>query len=401
MLPAGVLLVAVSAIGALRFGLQLRHAVSSTARVRQASPPDRPPHTRADTTAIAVGAPANWSEDHTDATPSHYYVWCNDSPRSDQPRDENGIVLCEYRHLSRPVYNATSIAQNAMHSWETWLHAGSETALDEFLRHARWLRDGMDERGRYVYGWPMPERSLEPPWYSAMAQGLAISVLTRAWAHTLDDSYLEAAQRALAPFSVDVADGGVVTDGGRWLEEYPDGTRVLNGAIFGLFGLWDLARTGNGEARTMFDMAAGYLAEHLPDYESHGAILYEQLEGRFSHPVYYRLQNKQIHALWVITGDRRFREVHRRWTRSLKAYPAPVFINMKTGAGSRIVTGEVDLVFKVYYPGAEVTVRRVERDGRASSVLARLPLYFTTYQRASFSWTAPTSPSPVRYRFDC
>ena len=87
----------------------------------------------------------------------------------------------------------------------------------------------------------------ERGWYSAMSQGQAISLLCRVYAETGESAYWRAASDALAPFSVDVARGGVRayflnSSDLVWFEEYP--TRpshlfVLNGFLYSLLGLAD------------------------------------------------------------------------------------------------------------------------------------------------------------------
>merc|ERR1712210_83385 len=82
-------------------------------------------------------------------------------------------------------------------------------------------------------------------WYGAMAQGHAMSVLTRAWLTTNDTQYSEAAIRALHLFSVPSEEGGIVAkflDTLKWYEEYPTvpGSFVLNGFMYSLMGLHDV-----------------------------------------------------------------------------------------------------------------------------------------------------------------
>ena len=114
-----------------------------------------------------------------------------------------------------------------------------------FLRSADWFVRYQDRRG----GWSVPvERRLADGrlrlaagWYSAMAQGQAMSVLTRAYALSDDRRYLDCARRATALFDIPSADGGLLATlfNLRWYEEYPTvpGTFVLNGFIYALVGL--------------------------------------------------------------------------------------------------------------------------------------------------------------------
>ena len=126
-----------------------------------------------------------------------------------------------------------------------------------FVRSANWFVRHQDERG----GWSVPvERRLAdgrlrlaPGWYSAMAQGQAMSVLTRAYTVTGDRKYLDSALRATAVFDVASTDGGVLASlfNQPWYEEYPTvpGTFVLNGFIYALVGLYDLLSAASADGR--------------------------------------------------------------------------------------------------------------------------------------------------------
>lgn len=122
-----------------------------------------------------------------------------------------------------------------------------------FISGADWLLRNQDAAG----GWPMKilfnkDRSKYPGagelaegWYGAMAQGHAMSVLTRAWLTTNDNKYSDAAIRALDMFSVPSQEGGIVAkflDTLMWYEEYPTvpGSFVLNGFMYSLIGLHDV-----------------------------------------------------------------------------------------------------------------------------------------------------------------
>ncbi|KAK4298907.1 hypothetical protein Pmani_028777 [Petrolisthes manimaculis] len=121
--------------------------------------------------------------------------------------------------------------------------------LQHFYDAADWLLRHQDHRG----GWsiPVPRKviggvlELEAGWYSAMAQGQAMSLLVRAAHLSGRPQYLAAASRATALFHTNSTQGGVRTffPGGMvWYEEYPTTPSlfVLNGFIYSLLGLYDL-----------------------------------------------------------------------------------------------------------------------------------------------------------------
>jgi hypothetical protein len=105
------------------------------------------------------------------------------------------------------------------------------------------------------------------PWYSGMAQGLAISLFTRLvkadpgwaahWRTAAYGGYRAFLVRATstAPWVVHADSGGYL-----WLDEYPVGPRpgqadlTLNGHMFAMFGLYDYyLLTGSADAKRLFD----------------------------------------------------------------------------------------------------------------------------------------------------
>ena len=107
-------------------------------------------------------------------------------------------------------------------------------------------------------------KEINPGWYSAMSQGHALSVLTRAYRKTNNKKYLESAIKGLQLFKYPLykdPDKGYefVDDTNRkqigvsslflnqflWFQEYPTepNTFVLNGFMYSLIGLYDLWHT--------------------------------------------------------------------------------------------------------------------------------------------------------------
>ncbi|XP_076472652.1 D-glucuronyl C5-epimerase-like [Babylonia areolata] len=128
--------------------------------------------------------------------------------------------------------------------------------MDQFYAAADWLVRHQDDRG----GWPIMVRrkliegvmELPPGWYSAMAQGQAMSLLVRAYLVTSDPRYLTSAVNAMKLFEISSEQGGVLAkflDKYDWYEEYPTtpSSFVLNGFIYALLGLYDLKETAQGE----------------------------------------------------------------------------------------------------------------------------------------------------------
>ncbi|ESN98554.1 hypothetical protein HELRODRAFT_142574, partial [Helobdella robusta] len=158
-----------------------------------------------------------------------------------------------------------------------------------------WLVKNQDQYG----GWPIPverkfpglKKKLKPGWYSSMGQGHAMSLLSRSFETSRDLTYLRAAFRAATPFLVAGKDGGVLAYlFGKlpWYEEYPTvpSTFVLNGFMYALFGLYDLAVTlenlrFGGEALSD-DVGMRTLGIALPLFDTGSGSFYDL--NHFTHP---------------------------------------------------------------------------------------------------------------------
>ena len=112
-------------------------------------------------------------------------------------------------------------------------------------RGASW-RPSRQPDGSWLHHDPFPHTfPLPPPWASGITQGQGASLLVRLNAETGDADLARAARLALEPLLTPQSSGGVCGElGGRpWPEEYPTSpeSHVLNGAIFALWGMRDVA----------------------------------------------------------------------------------------------------------------------------------------------------------------
>ncbi|MGN9774993.1 D-glucuronyl C5-epimerase family protein [Micromonospora sp. H33] len=170
------------------------------------------------------------------------------------PHDEHGVrmALLGGKLYDHPVNQA----QYGLNLLESYRLTGYQVYLHRAMAQAQRL---IDRRVVHEGGWFYPyqfrhalHRSadiLEPPWYSMMAQGQAMSLFVRlAQILGKGSRWREAADATFASYLVPPVAGkpwGVyVKDGLLWLEEYAHPTQVrgdltYNGHIFSAFGLWD------------------------------------------------------------------------------------------------------------------------------------------------------------------
>ncbi|XP_011686132.1 PREDICTED: D-glucuronyl C5-epimerase [Wasmannia auropunctata] len=161
--------------------------------------------------------------------------------------------------------------------------------MEQFYDAARWFVANQNVTSG---GWPNPVRRkvasgmaiLEPGWYSSMGQGHAISVLARAYYHSGEAKYLQAAIRGLRPFRLTSAKGGVAAlflGKYVWYEEYPTtpSSFILNGFIYSLIGLYDLKSIAMGkdaeEATRLFNQGMISLKSMLTLYDTGSGTTYD------------------------------------------------------------------------------------------------------------------------------
>lgn len=220
-----------------------------------------------------------------------------------------------------------TVAQAALGFWD--LRIEGHDVDRPFLRLADWLVERAEPfpGGGVVWTVPRPQAKygLDAGWASAMGQGQAASALLRAHALTGTDAYLETALGALPALATPVARGGLHNDldGAIVLEEYPTAqpSAVLNGWIFALFGLHELATVAREpEARELFQRSSAGLVELLPRYDVGWWSLYSLHDhGRqdLAKPFYQRLHPVLLDALALIRPEPLLGQYADRWRAQL------------------------------------------------------------------------------------
>jgi heparosan-N-sulfate-glucuronate 5-epimerase len=244
-----------------------------------------------------------------------------------------------------PVWPHASLGRLEDRLWVR-VHQWGLGAYERYLagEGEQWLRNAM-EVGRYalsqqVRGGPrdglwlnrLPyTKTFQLPagWPSAMAQGEGASLLARLHLETGEDRWADAARRAVVAMRLPSNEGGVQARlaGGAWPEEYPTEppSYVLNGGIFALWGMYDVATAlGDEDARRDFQEGADTLGANLHRWDTGYWSRYDL----FPHPVmnvassfYHALHTSQLEAMQVIAPRPEFEQAAERFARYARRRP--------------------------------------------------------------------------------
>lgn len=184
---------------------------------------------------------------------------------------------------------------------------------------ARAVRHGGGIFFPYPFDWGLHGRgTMQAPWYSGMAQGIALSGFVRLHQVTGDAKWLQAAHDTFASFLVPRQSGKpwvtVVENGLLWLEEYPwvPYDHTFNGHNFATYGLYDYWRlTGSRDAAEMTRGAITTAARvagrvRTPGGISHYCIAQSCLDRRVRNPNYHLTHIGQFIQLFRYTRSDTF-----------------------------------------------------------------------------------------------
>lgn len=257
---------------------------------------------------------------------NRYYLDFSSKLNYPEKMDHNGVPL--WRNNKEPYfYHPIVICQYALGIYEhLYLSNFSDNNLkNKFLTQADWLKNNYKDIGIgkiwYIY-YDIPLYGIKKPWYSALAQGEAVSVLVRAYKLTNEKLYLELAEDAIKPFFIEVNNGGLVNyfNSIPIYEEYPSPIRtvgVLNGFMFSLFGLYDLSlASASNSAQNLFEQGIQSLIKLLPYYDTGywaRYFIFDYPKSYVASFTYLSLMYEQLKALYYLTGEKVFQEYSDKW----------------------------------------------------------------------------------------
>ncbi|MEQ5791017.1 hypothetical protein J4E06_08140 [Muricauda sp. NFXS6] len=260
-------------------------------------------------------------------------------------KDENGVYMIDqskktnFTKGEEVFYSPVAIGLGSLRDLQQANKYSDSIALKSFLINAKWLMSNQDSLGRIPFNTPVSslDKKIEPPWYSALAQGLALSVFSRAYEISGDTVFCRAANMGLESFEIKIAEGGIMSserDFEAFLEEYPTNPpmHVLNGFNYSILGLYDAASIlKNQKAQLLFEKYSNVLADKISEFDlGHWSAYSKDVPSLRNHytycnPWYHKLHIVQLQVLYKQTRKEELRQYADEFRKDLKG-PVPIIL---------------------------------------------------------------------------
>lgn len=242
---------------------------------------------------------------------------------SSHTQDEAGVLCHTPPDGETATYHPVQIAQFGLAHWNAYLSNGDNQHKETFLAQASWLLTHQAHFVNHTAGWTIPFRihHCDQPQYllAASAQGLGISVLIRAYQLTSDDTFLQATQKVVQTFELDILDGGINTpigDNGIFFEEiaaYP-AVHSLSGHLLAMLALYDyVAISRDNKIASLIKSSDTALHAIIDEFDTgywtYTELLHKYLASRLHHSLHIHL----LEALAAYTSCQHCTMLARRW----------------------------------------------------------------------------------------
>ena len=230
--------------------------------------------------------------------------------------DENGVFVFLDKD-GKYQYNPCGIAEYALVCFEKMCH-GDDVSQDKYKAQIRWLVENCREVGNSGVAWYYDYVGND--FFSGISQGMAMSALLRAYQFYEEEKYLEIAQQAFVFMNTNLDEGGTRCcndDYMCWYEEYPsEKSKILNGHIYSLFGVYDLYRvTGDGCLKKCFDSGIDDIKRNISKFDLGFFTKYDAVSPYPANNSYHYTHITLFKILYMITGDAFFDKYAKRFER--------------------------------------------------------------------------------------
>lgn len=203
------------------------------------------------------------------------------------------------------VFFPIAIFQYGLAAFDLYLIDGSGEMLEKAMSCANWAIDNQEISG----GWKAFEKEFPGHPYSSMAQGEAISLLSRIYKETNQKIYIDSAKKAIDMMLLPIEKGGTTKyiDNRVYLFEYTHKPIVLNGWIFSLWGLLDYYKvTKDEKIERVYKQTLVTLNETLSQFDIGYWSKYD-CEKTIASPFYHKLHVAQLRTLYKLTDNINFK----------------------------------------------------------------------------------------------
>ena len=242
--------------------------------------------------------------------------------------DSTGLAIWLHPTTQKQYDHPVQYAQYAIGAMLRYQLTGEQMWLDRAATNANRLEQIATDRDGamwfpYTFDWTYYERTLHAPWWSGMAQGMALSVFSRlAQLQPDQPRWRVDADRVLESFTQTRVDGqpwaSLVIDDHLYFEEYAGDQpplQVLNGHIFAMFGLYDYwYLTGDTRASILFDAGASTVLTMMPLIRQEDGPSYYCVQANYcrtpawQNEGYHPIHIWQLRTLGTLTGNPEFAE---------------------------------------------------------------------------------------------
>ena len=251
--------------------------------------------------------------------------------------DKNGIPLGMDprnkgvgRDYSTYVYNPVGVANHGLFLYNDLIENTDRLALGvdksaAFASQVRWLiknRTDKENMSFWYHNYPVVELDCRSPWKSALTQGLALSLLLRAYHLVKSEEVSKLAERVANSMKTSTREGGFLyidENGDYWYQEYMGNFGyVLNGFIFAMWGVYDYYLYSNDkEYKVIFDKCLDTLRKNLRRYDWRmGIAKWTVYDLKNRNPVtlgYQKLHVSLLKDLYMITQEEFLLDYANRW----------------------------------------------------------------------------------------
>jgi hypothetical protein len=237
--------------------------------------------------------------------------------------DEQGVIV--FIQEGNEYYHAGQIAQTILRFLDSYIQTNNPEYLDRAKLFAQKLIEISSESKDAIYfpcnfDFPLhgqEEEKMIAPWYSGMGQGEALSAFVRLYKITEENEYLEIAEKIFRSFTYLKGENEpwiVYVDeaGYLWIEEYPreEPTHVLNGFIFGIYGLYDYYLLKKDTlSKQLLQASITTIRQYISEFRNEGDISFYCLKHKVKSVRYHRIHIDQLAMLYRITGDDYFQTI--------------------------------------------------------------------------------------------